>query len=356
MVCVTFGPRIDGPMLSILRFIVFKLNPAIVKYHDYDGECKHITTILNQGEWFIEDVKIKISHGNIHALAECIDQEYSGFIEGPIESINKLFETANDHLKNLSSTRIRDKKLTVLNYDYNRWEIDSTICKRSFSTIHLPPKIMKSFRDDIDQFMSTETVAWYKKLEIPHSRVYLLHGPPGTCKTSLIQGTASYLDMNIATFSVDDKTRDHDLKMAFKRLPRKTIMIIEDIDALFENRKTEGSHLTFSGVLNALDGVSRLMDMIIFITTNHIDKLDSAVKRRIDYFQKFDFCVKSQVHDIFKRFRPDDDFDEAWKMWSGLKLTPNILQKFLIRKKPIEELAEFVSNDCGLGNLPDMYL
>ena len=45
------------------------------------------------------------------------------------------------------------------------------------------------------------------------------------------------------------------------RVPDKTILLLEDIDCAFTRRKQTGgkdSGLTFSGLLNALDGVASL--------------------------------------------------------------------------------------------------
>jgi SpoVK/Ycf46/Vps4 family AAA+-type ATPase len=161
--------------------------------------------------------------------------------------------------------------------------------------------------------------------------------------------------MSIGAFTVDSKTTDRDLKMCIKRLPSKTILVIEDIDSLFVNRKAATSELTYSGVLNAIDGVNRITDTIIFVTTNHIDQIDSAFKRRIDYFVKFDFCTKEQVKDIFQRFNPDLDFASVWDVCKNIKVTPSILQKFLIRELPLSELSEFAKGEHGLESLPDMY-
>jgi chaperone BCS1 len=245
--------------------------------------------------------------------------------------------------------------IKCLKFEYGCWDTESTVKKRSLSTIHLPDKIFSNFSDDIEKFLSKETIDRYNRLEIPHSRVYLLHGPPGTGKTSLIQAIASKYNMSIGSFAVDGKTSDHHLKTGIKRLPKKTILVIEDIDSFFTDRKTTNSELTYSGVLNAIDGVNRLSEKIIFITTNYLKDIDSALKRRVDYFVKFDFCTKDQVKSIFERFSPELEFEKVWKVCRNLKLTPSILQKFLIRELPLEDLEEFARGDHGLENLPEMY-
>ena len=65
------------------------------------------------------------------------------------------------------------------------------------------------------------------------------------------------------------------------------IILLEDIDALFVQRESvgRGGGVTFSGLLNALDGVRSQEGRILFMTTNHKEKLDPALLRpgRADY-------------------------------------------------------------------------
>ncbi len=114
-------------------------------------------------------------------------------------------------------------------------------------------------------------------------------------------------------------------------------------------------------MLNALDGLCKMKNTIIFMTTNHLNKLDPALKRRIDYFVKFDFCTKEQVKDMFNRFLPNESFDLFWGQCAKLKLTPSILQKFFMcnMHKKFEDyyktIGDFAQSEHGLEKTPDMY-
>jgi chaperone BCS1 len=71
--------------------------------------------------------------------------------------------------------------------------------------------------------------------------------------------------------------------------PEKAIILFEDIDCLFDNLNREKSEdekddkskikITLSCILNILDGAYTPDDVIFILTTNHIDKLDDAIKR-----------------------------------------------------------------------------
>jgi len=73
------------------------------------------------------------------------------------------------------------------------------------------------------------------------------------------------------------------------------------------------SSVTFSGFLNALDGVASGEERIIFLTTNHIDRLDPALIRpgRVDLAALVDDAVPEQARTLFTNFyengRVNDD-------------------------------------------------
>ena len=61
-----------------------------------------------------------------------------------------------------------------------------------------------------------------------------------------------------------------------------SIILLEDIDAAFVHREAGdhgGSNVTFSGLLNTLDGVASSEERLIFMTTNHLERLDPALIR-----------------------------------------------------------------------------
>ena len=69
------------------------------------------------------------------------------------------------------------------------------------------------------------------------------------------------------------------------------------------------SSVTFSGLLNALDGVASGEERIVFMTTNHIGRLDPALIRpgRVDFTQLVDDAVPTQAKDLYLRFYREDE-------------------------------------------------
>lgn len=62
--------------------------------------------------------------------------------------------------------------------------------------------------------------------------------------------------------------------------------------------------MTFSGFLNALDGVASGEERIIFLTTNHLDRLDPALIRpgRVDLAALIGDAVPEQARTLFTNF------------------------------------------------------
>ncbi len=109
--------------------------------------------------------------------------------------------------------------------------------------------------------------------------------------------------LNLGTGSLDD----NELASLLADLPVNTILLIEDIDCVFRDRKgTEDKQnkITFSGLLNALDGVAAAEGRILFATTNHLERLDPALIRpgRIDRQVEIGFATTEQLRRMFVRF------------------------------------------------------
>ena len=115
------------------------------------------------------------------------------------------------------------------------------------------------------------------------------------------------------------------------------------------------SSITFSGFLNALDGVMSGEERIVFMTTNHLERLDPALIRpgRVDVIQLLDDASASQARRLFCQFyggehdgrsngdRPDEEQVEAFgerlaatvaeKQQQGLRITMASLQGHFIQ-------------------------
>lgn len=74
-------------------------------------------------------------------------------------------------------------------------------------------------------------------LGIPYRRGYLLHGPPGSGKTSYIQALAGSLSYDICLLNLSERgLTDDKLFHLLSNAPERSFVLIEDIDAAFNKR------------------------------------------------------------------------------------------------------------------------
>lgn len=157
---------------------------------------------------------------------------------------------------------------------------------------------------------------WYARRGIPYRRGHLLHGSPGSGKTSIIQALAGRLGYNICLLNLAERgLTDDRLNHLLALAPEKSILLLEDIDAAFPSRTapTEDgapqkreyqTSVTFSGLLNALDGVASGESRIVMMTTNHVDRLDPALIRpgRVDLIEELGDADEGMARELFGRF------------------------------------------------------
>ena len=221
--------------------------------------------------------------------------------------------------------------LSIFNSYYSSWRHESFLSLRDISKVYLPQKIKENVIEDITTFNNPKVIERYSELGINHTRIYMLYGPPGTGKTSLIRSIATYFKKNLCYFDIDSDTTDTNIKGCLKKIPDNSIICLEDIDELFPTDKNASNQLTFSGFLNCFDGFSTPSNLIIFMTTNHLPKLENAIIRRISYFIEFKYAVKEQVKQMFETFFPGQSFESFYEHIKNHQVTINILEKYFTR-------------------------
>ncbi len=186
--------------------------------------------------------------------------------------------------------------------------------KRPLDSVILERGVKEKIVADMEAFINSRK--WYLDRGIPYRRGYLLYGPPGTGKSSFIQAVAGHLDFNIAILNVSERgLTDDRLNHLLTKVPRRTVVLLEDIDVAFMNRKMPGqdgfasASVTFSGLLNALDGVASAEERIIFLTTNHVERLDEALIRpgRVDMSVRLGEATEYQIEQLWDRFYSEFD-------------------------------------------------
>lgn len=204
--------------------------------------------------------------------------------------------------------------------------------ERKLSSVILRDGLKEDLRDDILKFLNDESK--YTELGIPWHRGYLLHGPPGTGKTSVIKALAADLGLDLWYAPLGDLKEDSSLVDLVRSVRPRGILLLEDVDSYqaAKDRDDEDSTSGFkdgissTALLNALDGVVTPHGLITIMTTNHLDKLDPALVRsgRADRTVMLDLPTTAEIARLWSMFFPRED---EWIIDAfGDSMTPGLSQ------------------------------
>lgn len=219
------------------------------------------------------------------------------------------------------------------------WDSGKLVPRRPLSTLFLRHGVAEDLQLDLDTYLRPETKEVYAALHVSPIRVYLFHGSQGGGKTSLIHCLASETGNNLATLSFHPHTTDDDLRAALRSLPDRCFLCLEDVDCLFEDRKTKNHGVTFSSFLAALDGTFTAQPLTLFLTTNFMKRLDPALRRRVDYVVEFTEATREQCKKLFLGFYPGQlaTFDTIWATVGQYTFSMSVFQKYLVRSLPSKD-------------------
>ncbi len=227
--------------------------------------------------------------------------------------INAILQEAQDLQKESDDIKI---------YNWTgHWSEVAQKSPRPLDSVVLSGGTKQLIVSDLEWFLAHKE--WYIERGVPYHRGYMLSGPPGTGKSSLVYALASHFNLSLCVLNLTTLVNDSELNSAFSEAPRDSLILLEDIDRVelvqtAEVKKDgygglEQSKVTMSGLLNALDGICASEGRIIMMTSNNPEKLDSAVVRtgRIDI--KVEICLPGDQERVimYRRFFPQASATDA---------------------------------------------
>ncbi|KAI0377462.1 BCS1 N terminal-domain-containing protein [Hypomontagnella monticulosa] len=283
--------------------------------------------ILNRKRGLVRDERTGMPRDRLHIVLSCLGRS--------TEPIKKLLAETQAHYYQGHRGRTAIMRLckgTGRQHGTASWSAGITKPMRDIRTVVLDEKHKLKVLADINEYLHPATSRWYANRGIPLRRGYLFHGPPGTGKTSLSFALAGVFGLGIHVVSLlEPDLTETDLTDLFGSLPRRCIVLLEDIDAAGLTRPEENSSddesnakppkarknygkkgqksgISLSGLLNVIDGVAAHEGRVLIATTNYPEVLDPALIRpgRIDMQVAFSNATSEQAKELFIRmYEPD---------------------------------------------------
>ncbi|CAI9109338.1 OLC1v1009142C1 [Oldenlandia corymbosa var. corymbosa] len=252
-----------------------------------------------------------------------------------------------------------------------RWSYINFQHPATFDTLGMDPLKKKEIIEDLDSFKNGKD--YYKKIGKAWKRGYLLYGPPGSGKSTMIAAMANFLDYDIYDIELTSVMENAELKQLLIETSNKAIMVIEDIDCSLDltrarkkkkkdkeseekdddNKEAEDdenkSKVTLSGLLNFIDGIWSACgeERVIVFTTNHVEKLDPALIRRgrMDMHIEMSYCKFEAFKVLAKNYLDIDShplFEEIKQLLeendvSACDVAENLIPRRQLRDRHVED-------------------
>ena len=268
----------DGGEMVIKR--VCDLHDIVSESYPMRGE--EIAFNLGEGRWNIGEIIVEIRHSEkIFVVGHNLIPYRWVNIYGDDLEIRKFL----GEVYNYANTREHN---FIKVYGPNQkgfWDYLFQNPKRDVDTVFIGGK--NEILSDLDEFFESDKDYLY--FGHPYKRNYLFHGPPGNGKTSFINAIAGKYNLNIFLISFSVNITDEIFKKLISGLNKNSLLVMEDIDVLFQSGGGGGKNITMSTILNTLDGLARKNRIICIMSTNHFDVLTDVFKRpgRLDMLVEF---------------------------------------------------------------------
>tara|TARA_Y100001935_G_C17311314_1_gene516512 strand:+ start:1205 stop:2461 length:1257 start_codon:yes stop_codon:yes gene_type:complete len=269
-----------------------------------------------------------------------------------IHFVDAAKEFCEEQIKECKKSSNKSIKVFYWRKDY--WNLLFKSPKRPIETLYLKEGQKEKLLEKVEDFYSEETRSEYLSFGIPYKCVFMLYGVPGSGKTSTINTIASHFDCDIYTIPVSKELTDYMLIDAIAYLEdkeeKKRIIVIEDIDCIFTNRKNgdDANNVSLQGLLNCFDGFSCAEGTLLFITANNPEILDNALLRscRIDHRFELDYADEYQTQKIFEMVLPEqiENFSKFYKLIRSKKYTTAMLQEFLFFNRKCKDILEKINS------------
>lgn len=220
----------------------------------------------------------------------------------------------------------------------------------------LPEAVKKIIDGSILSFYRNRTALLAAGVEM--KRGILLHSPPGTGKTTVALYLAGLLpDFTVCFVSGRQLLHPRELCLMARYL-RPTLLVLEDIDLIAQDRDANGLATILGELMNQIDGCEPDEEVIFLMNTNSLDRLEQAVRDRpgrVDQIIQIPLPDEASRRKLIKLFgRQLDLTSEAVDRFAVASsgATPATIKEVIKRAAVLSVQRDYVPADPSAAPVP----
>jgi AAA+ superfamily predicted ATPase len=161
-------------------------------------------------------------------------------------------------------------------------ELFDSIQSATFDNLILQGSLKQDIQEDLGNFFASRTN--YEAYGVPWKRGILFIGSPGNGKTHAVKALINKMQvpcLYVKSLKSQYGSPHHNIHQIFQRARQTApcVLVLEDIDSLID-----GENRSF--FLNEIDGFAVNTGIVILATTNHPERIDSAILDRPSRFDR----------------------------------------------------------------------
>ena len=323
-----------------------------------EGKKKMLIEVLQISS--LVDGDIEISFGELPSSDETKKETTRALGKKIIFSSKKSLKVIEEYVSEIIKECCRKQNNTITTYSLDieksdknrsvRWKIKVSTSNKTMKNTIVRQSVKENFYDDLTRFMETEDI--YKTRGISYKRGYLLHGIPGSGKSSMVAAIANEYGFPVFKLDLSILESNEELTKAENTIydyigpfdPH--IVLVEDFDRSkvmdCDYDGNSKSKITMDCILNVLDGIEQTYGRIVIVTANDIRQIErnNALIRpgRIDRMIEIDYCDKQQISEILKLY-----FDKDVDINDDVQLTPASLNKIIQVMIKYDDIVKFIN-------------